>query len=108
MLDTCTRIWNLISQKPMTKTEISKQLNISQKTVQNRLGEIHQEWENKSKRTSGRRFVVFKARSGDGYNRSYGILHHSQTSATKRANGRTFRKQAGRSEYEYPTIIYKA
>jgi hypothetical protein len=92
----------------MSKKEISRTLAISEKTVGNRLGEIHSEFDigNRSERSHNMRFVVFESKWGNIDNSRYNIRHHSKTPAFKTINGKKYQRDEYQGRHQYPTVRY--
>jgi len=99
---TADKIIKMITGKPRTKAEIARTLGVSEKTVRNRLGEIHFDFE-----IGPQRFAVF--RTGDRANAMYAIV----------GNPAPARKTVNRKQYKlvntlgaieggvYNTIVYE-
>ena len=99
-MTTNERIANLISKQAMTKGQIANTLGITEKTVRNRLGEIHADCHYYGERD----FVVFEGKGP----RRYRLM--STTPSRKTVSGTRFNRVETTDRIEggiYDTTVYR-
>jgi predicted transcriptional regulator len=102
-MTTNDRIAKMIGKQPLTRQEIAFELGVKEKTVRNRLGEIHEQCD-----WNGVNFAVFLGSTPR--DPRYGIIKRPVPPRSKTVSGKRYRLQniAGKIEGGiYSTVVYK-
>lgn len=106
-MSTYEKIWNLICDRPMSRSEIARKVGRSEKTVSNLLSLIHNEiYGRTTRRSRGARYVVAQ----DGSRRLFGVFDHNDLSDSNRWRGKNFKRQTKNRISSYdglPLVFYK-